>query len=205
MALVNQRLRGLCLEPQLLGELEVTISGGGGGSAAVVQRTRSLLGLLIACGRHVRKLDLDVRLAEDAPEQHRLEVAALVSSCLAACATAGQLQELRISEATPLGSTAWLQGLTNLHTLSALGECEGRLSVWQCMQCCTCARLAGRAWPVSCGLSAVGGCACLRHIKPPAQPSCTPYRTFQPDLPATSPFSQAVVSKCCSWRRVSAG
>lgn len=157
MALVNQRLRGLCLEPQLLGELEVTISGGGGGSAAVVQRTRSLLGLLIACGRHVRKLDLDVRLAEDAPEQHRLEVAALVSSCLAACAAAGQLQELRISEATPLGSTAWLQGLTGLQTLSGLGECEGtpecvamhavlhlRQAGWQGMACKLWAQRRGR-------------------------------------------------------------
>ncbi len=127
MALVNKRLRGLCLEPQLLGELEVTISGGSGGCAAVVQRTRSLLGLLIGYGRHVCQLDLDVRLPEDAPEQHWQEVAALVSSCLAACATAGQLQELRISEATPLGSTAWLSGLTSLHTLSGLGECEGPL------------------------------------------------------------------------------
>lgn len=121
IALVNKRLHGLCLAPQLLESLDVGIGGEDG--AAVVDRVRSLLGLFMAHGRHVRTLDLHVQLPEAASEQQKLEVAALVTGCLTACGTAaaGALEELKISPETPLASTAWLQGLAHLEEIGGLG------------------------------------------------------------------------------------
>lgn len=121
VALVNKRLSGLCLAPQLLQTLQVAITSGDG--PAVVQRTQSLLELLTAHGGHVRHLDLDVQLPEVATDEEHNEVAALVTACLAACAAAGGGPEtLLFSADTPLASTAPLAGLTRLQKLEGLGK-----------------------------------------------------------------------------------
>lgn len=120
MALVNKRLSGLCLAPQLQ-NLRVSIRSED--SSAVVQRARSLLGLFTAHARHVRSLDLHVDLPRDAQSRQWMEVAALVTGCLTACGTAGgALELLAVSSSTPLASTAWLCGLSSLQKLDGMGE-----------------------------------------------------------------------------------
>ena len=118
---MNKRLRELCLAPQLLRTLHVQIFSTDG--SAVVRRSQALLELFTAHARHVRRLHLDVQLPAAASDAQQLETAALVTGCLAACGAAGgELETLLISSETPLGSTAWLSGLTNLQRLRKLGE-----------------------------------------------------------------------------------
>lgn len=121
VARVNKRLSGLCLAPQLLRSLQVTISDADG--SKVVQRLEALLAFLAAHARHVRSLELDVHLPASASTEQDSEAAALVTACLTACAAAGgALEALYVSPDTPLGTTAWLTKLSNLQALERLGE-----------------------------------------------------------------------------------
>lgn len=83
---VNKRLSGLCLAPQLLRPLQIAIYDDNG--TVVVQRLQSLLPFLAAHARHVRSLELDVKVPADASTEQHSEAAALVTGVLIACAAA---------------------------------------------------------------------------------------------------------------------
>ena len=76
MALVSKRFQQLCLAPQLLRRLTVSISGG----ASVLPRTEALLQFSMQHAAHVRHLGLDIDPAGAQPDGQHQELAALVAS-----------------------------------------------------------------------------------------------------------------------------
>lgn len=124
VALVSERFRALCMAPQLLASLEVSICGSGN----VLPRSAALLQFLLANAAHVQELNLAINSADDdddddaqLSDSQQQELAANVASSLAVCSAAGTLRLLDISEETPLASTAWLPALWNLQQLK-LGD-----------------------------------------------------------------------------------
>ncbi|KAL4428075.1 hypothetical protein ABPG75_002164 [Micractinium tetrahymenae] len=106
-ALVCKRWRELCLSPVLLHCVVVRAV------SAPLPRYRALLSFLAAHAQHVRQLEL--RSYSHTDEE---AVAAAVTSCLAACGTAGALQDLQVGLWTPQSSTdSWLPSLTSLRRL----------------------------------------------------------------------------------------
>lgn len=129
MALVSQRLRALCLAPQLLRSLTVSVTLD---RSAFLPAATAALQFLTAHAAHVRQLDFNIesykhRLALQYDAERR-ELEAAVAGCLAACATAGCLQHLRIGSDTALHSMAWLPALRQLQTLE-LGNEEQTLQL----------------------------------------------------------------------------
>lgn len=60
----------------------------------------------------MRSLEIDVTDGYDFTDAQRQDGAGLMTTCLAACGAAGQLEALSMDRSTPLASTAWLPGLT---------------------------------------------------------------------------------------------
>ena len=115
---VSRRFRDLCCDPELLRDLQVHIS-----SERVVERARSLLQFLLSHARHLWRLVLTIK--EDSAQLDGAGVADMqlsVVMCLAVCGATGTLEELLISEDTPLRSLAWLPGLRRLRKLQLGSE-----------------------------------------------------------------------------------
>ena len=118
MALVSKRFRALCLAPQLLRSLDVTI---GGGAGSVLPRTAALLQFLAAHAAHVRELDIEIHPlssggADLLSDSQLQEAGENVAGALMECA-AGALCSLLVGPETPLAGTAWLPALRHLQEL----------------------------------------------------------------------------------------
>ena len=122
VALVSKRFRALCLAPQLLHSLDVSV---GGSADSVLQRSAALLQLLTAHAAHVEELVLDIEPVADEGDEgagqlsdsQQQELAANVAGALTACAAAGVLQRLTVGAETLLPSLAWLPALRPLQKL----------------------------------------------------------------------------------------
>lgn len=116
VACVRKRFRTLCLAPQLVHNLRISIHSG----SRQLARCEALLAFLAAHGQHVQTLRLHVGRPVDGGESPA-RLTAAVASCLGACGASGSLQQLVLSAGTPVSSYAWLSGLTGLRLLH-LGE-----------------------------------------------------------------------------------
>lgn len=126
VALVSKRCQALCLAPQLLQSLIVSISR----DATALQRSAALLQFLAAHAAHVQELHLNVEPADDdqgdawqLSDSQLHELGEIVASALGTCAAAGALRLLRIGRGMPLASAAWLPVLRHLEKLR-LGSLE---------------------------------------------------------------------------------
>jgi hypothetical protein len=121
VALASRRFRQLCCAPELLRNIRVDAL-----DAKALPTARALLPWLMQHGAHVQRLQL--RLTGFA-ESDRSELASLISSCVTACGTAGQLQELELSSETPLAPLAWLPAMRSLQWLDVGSyACELKLT-----------------------------------------------------------------------------
>jgi hypothetical protein len=120
---VSRRFRALCCDPELLRDLRVHIR-----DERVVERARSLLQFLLAHARNLRRLDFTIeggsaQLGGGGICMADVEFSVVI--CLAVCGAAGTLEELLISEDTPLRSLEWLLGLRRLSKLQLGSEMRG--------------------------------------------------------------------------------
>jgi hypothetical protein len=113
VSLVSKRFRQLCLEPELLREVKVDISG-----AQLLPRSRAFLQFLIVQAQHVRRLTLGITPPDGADELAKIELNALAVACLSSCATVGKLESMTVLTQTQLGSHAWLPALLKLTYLA---------------------------------------------------------------------------------------
>ncbi|KAL4423382.1 hypothetical protein ABPG77_004313 [Micractinium sp. CCAP 211/92] len=112
VACVSKRLCSLCLSPQLVRSLGVTITCG----HQQLARCKVLLAFLTTHGQHIQELYLHVEQPADNGES-AAGLAAAVASCLGALSGSGSLQQLVLLAGTPVSSYAWLSGLTGLRLL----------------------------------------------------------------------------------------
>ena len=119
VALVSKRLAALCLVPELVHCIDVDFPGGD----KQLPRLEAFLEFLATHARHICSLQFGIGGSkEEAPQ-----LDALVMGCLGAIGAAGALESLSFNMWTPLGSTAWLPGLTKLRQLTLRLLCELRL------------------------------------------------------------------------------
>lgn len=126
MSLVCQRLRQLCLAPELLRSVQLAAWG-----LSAPLRCRSLQLFLAQHAQHVRRLTLHAQLQDAAEEiplpvepEQQAQLGAAVAGCLAACAAAAGdhagLEQLVLSSATDVSQADAEQWLPRMQQLRVL-------------------------------------------------------------------------------------
>lgn len=126
ISLVSQRLRQLCLSPELVRTVSVTLTHrrpANPSQACPLHRAASLHRFLETHAAHVCSLELHLSLHRSLDGPSSAQLAALLHACMAACAAKGQLEHLVVRSSQALGSTDWLPALTSLRRLEL--RCPG--------------------------------------------------------------------------------